>query len=45
MRGEYELTSGISQLIECGRLLRIFPITGQWRDIGRPEDLEAVKDT
>src|SRR5260370_40529931 len=42
-RGEYELTSAISQLIEGGKLLRIFPIEGQWRDIGRPEDLEAVR--
>jgi NDP-sugar pyrophosphorylase family protein len=41
-RGEYELTSAISQLIEEGKLLRIFPIEGQWRDIGRPEDLEAL---
>ncbi len=41
-RGEYELTSAISQLIESGNLLRIFPIEGQWRDIGRPEDLEAA---
>jgi NDP-sugar pyrophosphorylase family protein len=42
-RGEYELTSGVSQLIESGKLLRLFPILGQWRDIGRPEDLEAVR--
>lgn len=42
-RGEYELTSAIEQLIERGKLLRILPIEGQWRDIGRPEDLEAVK--
>jgi NDP-sugar pyrophosphorylase family protein len=42
-RGEYELTSAIAQLIEGGKLLRIFPIAGQWRDIGRPEDLEAVR--
>ena len=41
-RGEFELTSAISQLIEGGKLLRIFPIEGQWRDIGRPEDLEAL---
>jgi len=41
-RGEYELTSAIAQLIERGKLLRILPITGQWRDIGRPEDLEAA---
>jgi UDP-N-acetylglucosamine diphosphorylase / glucose-1-phosphate thymidylyltransferase / UDP-N-acetylgalactosamine diphosphorylase / glucosamine-1-phosphate N-acetyltransferase / galactosamine-1-phosphate N-acetyltransferase len=39
-RGEYELTSAISQLIDSGKLLRIFPIAGKWRDIGRPEDLE-----
>ena len=44
VRGEYELTSAISQLIEGGKLLRIFPVTGRWRDIGRPEDLEAVRD-
>jgi NDP-sugar pyrophosphorylase family protein len=40
-RGEYELTSAVAQLIESGKLLRLFPIEGQWRDIGRPEDLEA----
>src|SRR2546425_8457408 len=38
-RGEYELTSGVAQLIEGGKVLRIFPIEGQWRDIGRPEGL------
>jgi len=38
-RGEYELTSAVAQLIEKGKLLRIFPIEGEWRDIGRPEDL------
>jgi UDP-N-acetylglucosamine diphosphorylase / glucose-1-phosphate thymidylyltransferase / UDP-N-acetylgalactosamine diphosphorylase / glucosamine-1-phosphate N-acetyltransferase / galactosamine-1-phosphate N-acetyltransferase len=43
-RGEYELTSAIAQLIERGKLLRIFAVTGQWRDIGRPEDLAAVKE-
>lgn len=42
-RGEYELTSAIEQLIERRKLLRIFPVEGQWRDIGRPEDLEAVR--
>ena len=39
-RGEYELTSAVEQLIAKGKLLRIFPIEGEWRDIGRPEDLE-----
>ena len=43
-RGEYELTSAISQLIEAGKLLRIFAIEGHWRDIGRPEDLEDITD-
>jgi NDP-sugar pyrophosphorylase family protein len=31
------------QLIERWKLLRIFPIEGQWRDIDRPDDLEAVR--
>src|SRR5882724_2903147 len=43
-RGEYELSSAVAQLIEGGKLLRIFPIEGDWRDIGRPEDLEAVRE-
>jgi NDP-sugar pyrophosphorylase family protein len=43
-RGEFELTSAIAQLIEGGKLLRLFPIRGQWRDIGRPEDLAALED-
>jgi dTDP-glucose pyrophosphorylase len=41
-RGEYELTSAITQLIDSGCLLRMLPIVGQWRDIGRPEDLTAL---
>jgi NDP-sugar pyrophosphorylase family protein len=45
IREEYELTSAIAQLIEGGKVLRIFPVIGQWRDIGRPEDLEAVNAT
>lgn len=44
-RGEYELTSAIARLIECGKRLRLYPITGPWRDIGRPEDLAAVRET
>jgi NDP-sugar pyrophosphorylase family protein len=43
-RGEFELTSAIAQLIETGRLLWLFPITGPWRDIGRPEDLAVLRD-
>lgn len=41
-RGEYELTSAIEQMIQLGRKLRAVEIQGVWRDIGRPEDLEAV---
>jgi NDP-sugar pyrophosphorylase family protein len=41
-RGEFELTSAIVQLIASGKLLRLFPIVGPWRDIGRPEDLAAL---
>jgi bifunctional UDP-N-acetylglucosamine pyrophosphorylase/glucosamine-1-phosphate N-acetyltransferase len=42
-RGEYELTSAVVQLIQKGKTLRLFAIEGPWRDIGRPEDLEAVR--
>jgi dTDP-glucose pyrophosphorylase len=38
-RGEYEITTAIEQLIEKGRPVRMFEITGAWRDVGRPEDL------
>lgn len=38
-RGEYEITSAIEQMIEGGRKLRAVEIRGDWRDIGRPEDL------
>ncbi len=43
-RGEYELTSAVAQLLESGKRLEIFAIEGQWRDIGRPEDLAAVQE-
>jgi UDP-N-acetylglucosamine diphosphorylase / glucose-1-phosphate thymidylyltransferase / UDP-N-acetylgalactosamine diphosphorylase / glucosamine-1-phosphate N-acetyltransferase / galactosamine-1-phosphate N-acetyltransferase len=43
-RGEFELTTAIAQLIESGKRLRLFPIAGEWRDIGRPEDLAALGD-
>lgn len=41
-RGEYELTSAIEQMVEGGRKLRAVEIRGTWRDIGRPEDLQAA---
>lgn len=43
-RGEYELTSAVSQLIDRGARLRMFPVEGRWRDVGRPEDLQALQD-
>jgi dTDP-glucose pyrophosphorylase len=43
-RGEYEITSAIEQLLEHGRAVRMFEITGAWRDVGRPEDLASAAD-
>lgn len=41
-RGEYELTSAVEKLVERGGV-RMHALTGVWRDIGRPEDLEAAQ--
>lgn len=41
-RNEYELTSALDLMLEDGLELRISPIEGEWRDVGRPEDLEAM---
>lgn len=41
-RGEYELTSALDAMLAEGLDLRISPIEGAWRDVGRPEDLAAV---
>lgn len=41
-RNEYELTSAIEMMIADGLDLRISAIAGNWRDVGRPEDLAAV---
>ncbi len=45
IRNEYELTSAIDAMLADGLLLRISPIEGDWRDVGRPEDLAAVNST
>jgi NDP-sugar pyrophosphorylase family protein len=42
VRGEYELTSALDTMLADGLDLRISPIEGSWRDIGRPEDLRAI---
>jgi len=41
-RGEYELTSAVSQSIAAGRKLLLYALRGRWRDVGRPEDLDAA---
>lgn len=41
-RGEYELTSVFELMLADGLDLRIAPIEGSWRDVGRPEDLDAA---
>ena len=41
-RGEYELTSALDMMLADRLELRIYPIAGDWRDVGRPEDLAAV---
>jgi UDP-N-acetylglucosamine diphosphorylase / glucose-1-phosphate thymidylyltransferase / UDP-N-acetylgalactosamine diphosphorylase / glucosamine-1-phosphate N-acetyltransferase / galactosamine-1-phosphate N-acetyltransferase len=40
-RGEYELTSAFELMLQDGLDLRSAPVTGDWRDVGRPEDLAA----
>ena len=42
-RGEYELTSAVEDMIAAGRRLLLYGIRGDWRDVGRPEDLPAVE--
>ena len=41
-RNEYELTSALDMMLENGEELRISAVQGDWRDVGRPEDLSAV---
>jgi NDP-sugar pyrophosphorylase family protein len=43
-RGEYELTSGVEQLLAGGARIRLYGVAGAWRDIGRPEDLAAAQE-
>lgn len=44
-RHEYELTSALDDMLADGRELRISPIQGEWRDVGRPEDLAAMNES
>lgn len=43
-RNEYELTSALDLMLEDGAELRISAIQGEWRDVGRPEDLAALNN-
>jgi dTDP-glucose pyrophosphorylase len=42
VRGEYELTSIFDMMLADRLELRIAAVEGAWRDVGRPEDLDAV---
>jgi dTDP-glucose pyrophosphorylase len=42
VRGEYELTTALETMLDAGLELRIGPLEGDWLDVGRPEDLQAV---
>jgi dTDP-glucose pyrophosphorylase len=41
-RGEYELTEAFYHMLDEGKELRGFPLTGYWGDIGTPEDVEYM---
>ncbi len=43
-RNEYELTSIFEMMLEDSLELRISPVEGNWRDVGRPEDLAALNE-
>jgi NDP-sugar pyrophosphorylase family protein len=43
-RNEFELTQIFDLMLADGRELRIAPIDGLWRDVGRPEDLTALNE-
>lgn len=42
-RGEYELTSAVEAMLAARRKILLYPVEGPWLDVGRPEDLEAVR--
>lgn len=42
-RGEYELTSAVEALLAGGRRLLLYALQGGWKDVGRPEDLDAAR--
>lgn len=42
-RGEYELTSAISSMIDAGHQIVMHVLERPWLDVGRPEDLERAQ--
>lgn len=44
IRNEYEVTSAFDAMLAGGLILRISPVEGEWRDVGRPEDLAAMNE-
>ncbi len=43
-RGEYEITTAIEQLLATGRRVLVHGLQGNWRDVGRPEDLGPARE-
>jgi NDP-sugar pyrophosphorylase family protein len=43
-RGEYEITTAIEQLLSSGKRVLLHGLSGDWRDVGRPEDLGAAQE-
>ncbi len=43
VRGEYEITSGIERLLGGERGVVIHALRGEWRDVGRPDDLAIAE--
>ncbi len=42
-RGEYELTDVFGQIREDGKSLKGYPLSGYWKDVGTPEDLDDAQ--
>ncbi len=43
-RGEYELTDVFGMIRADGKGVKGFELTGYWKDVGTPEDLETIND-
>lgn len=43
-RGEYELTDIFGMLRDDGKVLKGYVLSGYWKDVGTPEDLDAAHD-